>query len=79
MEDHDEEHELSLAFYRVPIHNLLTHKNLPMKSNILSLILNMLIKRVYVILKFFVEGEGEDEPSPGKQRISEGIEEEKNF
>ncbi len=79
MEDHDEEHELSLAFYKVPIHNLLTHKSLPMKSNILSLILNMLIRWVYVILKFFVEGEGEDEPSHGEQRIFEGVEEEKNF
>jgi hypothetical protein len=79
MEDHDEEHELSLTFYRVPIHNMLTHKSLPMKSNILSLILNMLIRRVYVILKFFIEGEGEDEPSLGEQRISEGVEEKKNF
>jgi len=78
MEDHDEEHELSLTFYRVPIHNLLTHKSLPMKNNILSLIVNMLIRRVYVILKFFIEGEGEDEPSPGEQRISEGVEA-KNF
>jgi hypothetical protein len=39
----------------------------------------MLIRRVYVILNFFVEGEGEDEPSLGEQRISEGVEEEKNF
>jgi len=39
----------------------------------------MLIRRVYVILNFFIEGEGEDEPSPGEQRISKGVEEKKNF
>ncbi len=31
------------------------------------------------MLNFFVEGEGKDEPSPREQKISKGIEEEKNF
>jgi len=44
MEDCDELHKLSFAFYRVPIRNLLNHKSLPMKSSILSLIFNMLVK-----------------------------------
>ncbi len=35
MEDRDELHELSLAFYKIPICNLLSHRNLPMKSSIL--------------------------------------------
>jgi hypothetical protein len=30
-------------------------------------------------LKFFVEGEGEDEPSLGEQRLSKGTKKEKNF
>jgi hypothetical protein len=42
MEDHDELHEFSLTFYRMPICNLLSHRSLPMKSNILSLVFNML-------------------------------------
>jgi hypothetical protein len=31
------------------------------------------------MLNSFVEGEGEDEPSPREQKISERVEEEKNF
>jgi hypothetical protein len=30
------------------------------------------------MLKFFVEGESEDEPSLGEQKFSKGVEEEKN-
>jgi hypothetical protein len=31
------------------------------------------------MLNFFIKGEGKDEPSPTKQRIFKGVEEEKNF
>ncbi len=50
MEDCYELHELFLAFYKVPIRNLLSHRSLPMKSSILPLILNMLARQTHVIL-----------------------------
>jgi hypothetical protein len=50
MENCDELHKLSFAFYKVPIRNLLSHKSLPMKNNIFSFIFNMLAKRAHVIL-----------------------------
>ncbi len=42
VENHYKLHELSFAFYKVPICNLLSHRNLPMKSSILSFVLSIL-------------------------------------
>jgi hypothetical protein len=49
IEDCDKLHKLPLVFYRVPIRNLLSHRNLPRKNNILSFILTRLARQVDVI------------------------------
>jgi hypothetical protein len=57
----------ALAF---PCKKWVGHLSLPIMSDMFS---------TKNMLNFFVKGEGEDEPSPRKQRIFKGVEEEKKF